>query len=63
MLSIRQHRLGTCVLAEGPMALRSNLWSSETLEGGLALARMATLGIENDPDVVSMTAELKAAGV
>ena len=42
------------------MALRSKLWSSETLEGGLNLARMATLGIEKDPEMVAMQAELTA---
>ena len=41
------------------MALRSNMWSSGTLEEGLGLARAATLSIAADPEVQAMEAEAK----
>ena len=43
------------------MALRSNMWSSSSLERGIDLARSATLSLEADPDMQEMRREFLAA--
>ena len=40
------------------MALRSQMWSSRTLERGLGLAHQATLSLEADPEMIAMKQEL-----
>ena len=44
------------------MALQSNMWSSETLERGLNVARQATLSLEADADFAAMQVEMQASG-
>ena len=41
------------------MALKSQLWSSSTLDHGLRLAHMASMSLENDPDTLAMLQELQ----
>ena len=48
---------------ERTMALRSNLWSSETLGRGLALARQQTLSLHADAELLAMKQELEEPGV
>ena len=40
------------------MSLRSNMWSSATLEHGACPARAATLSLEADPELMAMKEEL-----
>ena len=44
------------------MALRSKMWSSDSLCRGLGLAHKASLSLEADPDMKAMQAELLEAG-
>ena len=45
------------------MALRSNMWSSATLETGLGLAHTASLRLDVDEDTLAMKEELLVPGL